>query len=429
MSTSATIFALSSGVPPSGIAVIRISGTQALRALERLTGRSSPVPRRASVAILTHPVSREILDHALVIWFPGPRTVTGDDIAELHLHGGRAVVAGVLDALSEMEHLSPAAPGAFTRRAYDNGRIDLAQVEGLGDLLAAETAQQRRNALMMSEGRLGQIAAAWRTALLDNVAHVEALLDFSDEGDVGNEAFDTTGIRVLAANVAQWRIAPSAERLRDGIRVVLAGPPNTGKSTLLNTLVGRDVAITSEIAGTTRDVVEASVVIDGVPLILMDTAGLHAGSSDIIEHEGMRRAAQAIEQADVILWMGEIGDCPDPSRSLIVSPRADLYPGNTDGCVLRVSAITGEGVAALRAGILVRAQLLLPSHSGLAINLRQRGLIAEFGAALERAHDASDLIVLAEELRIARNALDRLVGRVGVEDVLDTLFGNFCVGK
>ena len=289
-----TIFALSSGAPPAGIAVVRISGGQASDALRGLTARALPEPRTAVLRVVRHPRTAEVLDHAIVIWLPGPDTVTGDDMAELHLHGGRAVVAGVLDALTEIDGLVMAEAGAFTRRAFEKGRMDLSQVEGLADLLTAETAAQRRSALAMAEGRLGTLASAWRQEVLFVSARVEVLLDYADEDDVP-QAFDRSPLAFLATAMRQWCDAPSAERLRDGVRVVLAGPPNAGKSTLLNVLAGRDAAIISPVAGTTRDIIEVPLAIDGIPFVMTDTAGLHAMSADVIEQEGIRRARTAME--------------------------------------------------------------------------------------------------------------------------------------
>lgn len=424
-----TIFALSSGAPPAGIAVVRISGDQAGTALHTLTARALPEPRTAVLRVLQHPRTAEMLDHAVVIWLPGPDTVTGDDIAEVHLHGGRAVVAVVLEALTEIDGLVMAQAGAFTRRAFENGRMDLSQVEGLADLLAAETAAQRRSALAMAEGQLGSLASAWRQEVLQISARVEALLDYADEDGVPH-TLDRSPLAELSTAMQQWCGAPSAERLRDGIRVVLAGPPNAGKSTLLNVLAGRDAAIISPVAGTTRDIIEAPVILDGIPFVMTDTAGLHATSADVIEQEGIRRARRALERADIILWLGAPVDCPDKERSILLAARADELAYDALGVdQLAISAKTGLGMATLRKQLLQKARALLPVPDSFAINERQRRLIAACAIEVDAAHLSDDLLLTAEHLRGARAQLDQLVGRAGVEDMLDVLFSGFCIGK
>jgi len=425
-----TIFALSSGPPPAAIAVIRLSGSLAGETLRQLTDLELPSPRRAVIRKIIDPRSKVTLDQALVIWLPGPDTVTGEDLVELHVHGGRAIVNAVLETLGAMSGLRPAEAGAFTRRAFDNGRLDLSQAEGLADLLAAETESQRRNALAMSEGSLTARAANWRRDILILAAQTEALLDFGDEDDVAPE-IDTKRLNALITDVAHWADAPSVERLRDGIRVVIAGPPNAGKSTLLNVLAGRSVAITAEIAGTTRDIVEAPVAIDGVPFVLTDTAGLHDATSDEIELEGIRRARAAMDTSDILLWLGPPEDCPDRARAILIAARADEHvdPSRFGGRALLVSAKTGLGMAELRTRLLDEAKRLLPVGDTIAINRRQRGLVAMVHEELTRARGTSDLLIVAEYLRLARGAIDRLVGRAGVEDMLDTLFGSMCIGK
>ncbi len=424
-----TIFALSSGPLPAGLAVVRISGSQAGVALQALTSRILPQPRYAALRRLHNPVSGELLDQALVLWMPGPQTATGDDMVELHLHGGRAVLSGVLAALGEMAGLCAAEAGDFTRRAFENGRIDLSQVEGLADLLVAETAAQRRSALVLAEGRLGALAEGWRATLLGIAAQAEALLDHGDEEDVP-QALDLAALAALTQAVMRWNDAPSAERLRDGVRIVLAGPPNAGKSTLLNALAQREAAITSPIAGTTRDIVEVPVMIGGLPIVFSDTAGLRDARDDAVEQDGVRRAQAAVARADIILWLGAVGDCPDHARSILIAARADT-PGRAapEKSQVSISALTGEGMALLHAQIAQRVRLLLPVADGFAINQRQREAIRAIGDALAEAHAATDLVIAAEHLRLARTQMDRLVGRAGVEDMLDALFGAFCIGK
>jgi len=421
-----TIFALSSGAPPAAIAVVRISGPGAHRALERLAGRLPP-PRKVALAVLHDDGER--LDEALVLRFPGPLSATGEDVAELHLHGGRAVVARVLAALAGIEGLRAAVPGEFTRRAFEYGRIDLAEAEGLADLLEAETESQRRAALALAGGALGRQVAAWQARLLAIAAEIEAELDFDDEGDVHRPhgSRSGNGLTALAAELEAWLARPSAERLRDGIRVVIAGPPNTGKSSLINALAGRDAAITSEIAGTTRDLVEAPVTLDGTPFLFTDTAGLR-DSKDAIEAIGVSRARAVMDAADIILWLGEPEDRPDGDRVILVQTKADLDPPPRARDIA-VSAVTGAGLADLAALLTERAAGLLPAEGETALNARHRAVLAEAAGRLREAEAAHDPLIAAESLRQARLALDRITGRAGVEDMLDALFGRFCIGK
>jgi tRNA modification GTPase len=422
--TADTIFALSSGSPPAAIAVVRISGPRADAALEVLTGRL-PEPRRASVAKLLW--GGEQLDEALVLRFPGPASATGEDIAELHLHGGRAVVAAVLAALGDMEGCRAAEPGEFTRRAFENGRFDLAEAEGLADLLQAETETQRRAAQALAGGALSRLTGGWQLRLLQLAAALEAVLDFSDEGEVGEEwpAGWSEGVATLADEMRAALARPAAERLRDGLRVVIAGPPNAGKSSLLNWLAGRQAAITSAIAGTTRDLVEAPTAIGGTPFLLVDTAGLR-DSDDEVEAMGVGRARDSMAAADLILWLGPPEDAPD--RSILVQSKIDLG-GPARAADVRTSAETGEGMDALVALLIARARDLLPGDGEVALNARHRSAIALAEEQLREAAEAHDLLISAECLRQARVALDRVTGRAGIEDMLDTLFGRFCIGK
>lgn len=362
------------------------------------------------------------LDQALILWFPGPATATGEDLAECHVHGGRAVVAAVLDALGSLDGLRAAEPGEFTRRAFENGRIDLAQAEGLADLLAAETEGQRRSALALADGALGARVTGWQAQLLRVSAQVEADLDFSDEGDVA-AADVAPALRTLSAEMAAMLAEPGAERLKDGLSVVLAGPPNAGKSSLINMLADRDAAIVSAIAGTTRDRIEVPIALEGLPLVLTDTAGLRE-TDDAVESIGVVRAEEALARADIILWLGEANDAPPDS--LLVAAKADLDPGRPG---LPVSVVTGEGIAALKSAILERARGLLPKPGAIALHLRHRSILSAVREDLDRAISSSDLLITAEHLRSARNILDRLTGKAGVEDMLDTLFGGMCIGK
>jgi tRNA modification GTPase len=428
--TADTIYALSSGAPPAAIAVVRISGPAADEALRRLAGRL-PEPRRASLAALRDPESGDLIDRALVLRFPGPGSATGEDTAELHLHGGRSVVAAVRGALSRIGGLREAEPGEFTRRAFDSGRIDLAEAEGLADLLAAETDSQRRSALALAGGGLSRLVDGWRQRLLGLAARLEATLDFSDEGEVGDAltAGWTDDVRALAQEIAAFLRRPPAERLRDGLRVVIAGPPNSGKSSLLNHLAGREAAITSAVAGTTRDVVEAPTAIAGTPFVLTDTAGLRE-SGDEVEAIGIERARSTLAAADIVLWLGDPAECPDPGRSIIVQSKADLSGFAADPrAKVAVSAVTGIGIDVLVEQLIARARDLVPAEGEVTANARHRAALADALLALSQAAGEHDFLIAAELLRAGRVAMDRVTGRAGVEDMLDALFGRFCIGK
>ncbi len=424
-----TIFARSTGALPSAIAIVRVSGPAAGAALEALSNKSLPTPRTAVVRKLRHPGNAALLDTALVLWLPGPDTATGEDLVELHLHGGRAVVAAVEAALADLPDLQPAEPGAFTRRAFENGRLDLTQVEGLADLLAAETERQRAAALVMAEGGLRREVERWQIALLQLAARAEALIDFADEGDVGEgdvRLQRDTG--ALAAELETALANPPAERLRDGVRIGIAGPPNAGKSTLLNALIGREAAIASAIAGTTRDVIETPVNLGGVPIVFVDMAGLRATTDDPIEAIGIARAEDAIGRSDLLLWLGDPADAPPGDHVLRIATKSDLgeSAGKSD---LRVSALTGEGMDTLIATITREATRLLPATGSLALTTAQQAHIRDATAALTRASAQPDDVLRAEDLRAAMRALDRITGAADTEAMLDTLFGRFCIGK
>lgn len=427
----ATIFALSSGALPAGIAVVRVSGSRARSALESLAGRV-PAPRRASLALLRSPAGVE-LDRALLLWLPGPKTATGEDMAELHLHGGRATVRAVLDALSDMPGLMPAEAGEFTRRALENGRMDLTEVEGLADLLEAETEHQRRAALLQAEGGLSRLLAGWRTRLLGIGARIEAAIDFAeDHGD--QAAFDPDPARgemaALADDIGRALAQPPAERLRDGLRVVIAGPANAGKSSLLNALAGREAAIILPEEGTTRDLIEVPLSLGGMPLLLVDSAGLRETDS-MAEREGIARARRAAEDADILLWLGEPSQCPPVADRIVVHPRADL-PGREvmpAGADLAISVSSGANLDLLREMILARADRQLPRDDQVALNQRHRAILQLVLRRLEQARAETDDVLVAELLRQARSGLDRVTGGAGVEEMLDSLYTRFCIGK
>ncbi|NTZ43526.1 tRNA uridine-5-carboxymethylaminomethyl(34) synthesis GTPase MnmE [Altererythrobacter sp. SALINAS58] len=422
-----TIYALSSGLPPAGIGIIRISGPSASAALQALAGRV-PEPRRASYASFKDPDGL-LLDKGLMLFFPGPKTATGEDLAELHCHGGRAVIFAIQSALASLEGLRAATPGEFTRRAFANGVVDLAEAEGLGDLLSAETELQRRSAMTMAEGHLSRRCESWRKSILSLSAQVEAVLDFSDEEDVEelSPSFEQE-CEGLASEFREWLEKPSAERLKDGVRVVLAGPPNAGKSSLFNLLTDSEAAIITPIAGTTRDVLERPVALSGTPIIFMDTAGLHESSRDEVEIIGIARAQHALSQADIVLWLGTEGE--GPQGAIEVESYADVPDRTRKGSACHlVSGKTGSGVDALKAAIVAIARQMLPNPGEVALNARQRQRIEEAHRSMMRAREALDLLVLAEELRQVRVSLDGLIGRTSTEDMLDGLFGSFCIGK
>ncbi len=429
-----TIFALSSGAPPAGIAVIRISGPQAGAALCAMAGKLPP-PRRATFASLRDPHDDTLLDRTMVLWLPGPGTATGEDSAELHLHGGRAVVNAVDRVLARLPGLRRAGAGEFTRRAFANGRIDLAEAEGLADLLSAETELQRRTAMAMADGALSREVNRWRDALLGLSARLEAALDFSDEDDVGEgesllPANFARDCAALANELRQWLDRPRAEPLKEGFRVVLAGPPNAGKSTLFNALVEHEAAITAAEPGTTRDVLTHAVALDGVPFTFVDTAGLRDEGAGEIERIGIARARAAAERADLILWLGPEGEGPQDRPLWEVAAQCDAPDApRKSASALHLSAMTGEGMDALRQALVIHAKSALPAPGDAALNMRQHRLLSQVEETLARNQHEQDPLIAAEHLRLARRALDELVGRTGIEDMLDALFGRFCIGK
>ena len=449
MSSADTIFALSSGRPPAAIAVVRLSGPRAGAALEALTGRL-PSPRRAGLGRVRDPQSGESIDEALVLWFPGPNSETGDDMAELQLHGGRAVIAAVLAALGRLEGLRPAEAGEFTRRAFENGRLDLTAIEGLADLIGAETEAQRRQAYRQMKGLLGDRAETWRGRLIEALALVEARIDFSDEADVPE---DLVGPALAIAQDLRTEIADAlahagrGERLRDGLVVAIAGPPNAGKSTLLNKIARREAAIVSPFAGTTRDVIEVHLDLDGYPVTLLDTAGIR-DSNDPVEQEGVRRARARAADADLVLWVvdaaagTELGMRPNSQEWPVVwtvRNKIDLTSATDNNehesglsLLFVVSATSGEGMNQFLEKLATFAHDYFGSEPALVSRARHRTALSVTSEALERAlaegaKGREDII--AEELRLAAQTLGRLTGRVDVEDILDVIFRDFCIGK
>jgi tRNA modification GTPase len=441
-----TIFALSTAPGRAGIAVLRLSGPAAGATLEALAGRR-PEPRRATRARFVDPASGETIDEGLMLLFPAPRSVTGEEVAELHVHGGRAVVAALLAALAARPGLRLAEPGEFTRRAFEHGKLDLTAAEGLADLVAAETAAQRRQALRQLAGELGQLYEAWRARLLRALARIEAEIDFPEEGlprDLWREV--AAEVAALVGEIARHLAdGGRGERLREGVAVAIIGPPNAGKSSLMNALARRDVAITAASAGTTRDVIEVALDLLGYPVLLADTAGLRA-ATDAVEIEGVRRARARAEAADLRL---AVVDATRPEEgaalaglvdgaTLIVANKIDLKPADGGGWAdrlgagpaLRLSVRSGEGMEALldRLGAEVRERFA-PGAAPVVTRARHRQALGDCLAALERFADAALPELAAEDLRTATRALGRITGHVDVEDMLDIIFREFCIGK
>jgi tRNA modification GTPase len=439
-----TIFALSTARGRSAIGVIRISGPRATAALAALAPRAHPQPRIAVLARLRDPATGEPIDDALALWFPAPKSETGEDVVELQVHGGRAVIAGVLDALASLPGFRPAEPGEFTKRAFLNGKVDLTAAEGLLDLVDAETAAQRRQALRQMEGGLAALYEDWRGRLIRALAHLEADIDFADEDlqrDVAVEAM--AGLQKLAAEIrVHLGDRRRGEVLREGLSVAILGAPNVGKSSLMNALTRRETAIVSSIAGTTRDIVEARIDLGGYPILLADTAGLRdvAGDSDPIEREGIRRALARAENADLRILVFVAGYAPDlaiaelaGADSVLVGNKADLLASaviSEPSSALLVSARTGQGLDALRARLLTEAEARMGTGDTPAITrARHRSALNECVASLARAEKAQLADLVAEDVRLAVRALGRITGRVEVDDLLDVIFREFCIGK
>ena len=439
-----TIFALSSGRAPSAIAIVRVSGPEAGTVLASLTG-ATPAPRVATRALLKT-TDGQPLDDAVVLWFPGPASATGEDVAEFHVHGGRAVLASLFAALSASKNVRAAEPGEFTRRAFENGKLDLTEAEGLDDLIHADTDRQRRQALRQLKGLLGDRVRDWRAQIIEASALIEAGIDFSDEGDVPAEliAPALAKIKGLLTEIEKVLAAQGqTERLRDGLVVAIAGPVNVGKSTLINQLARREVAIVSPHAGTTRDVIEVQLDLDGYPVTVIDTAGIRE-THDPVEQEGVRRARARAGEADLVLWLADAAGAPvehqGPAPVWLVRNKIDLVRSSAavvDGqgrpmAEFRISARSGAGLPELIEALVGFAQNYFGgSEGGLIARERQRMLVKDTADSLRRAiavvGEGEELA--AEELRAAAYSLGRLLGRVDVEDILDVIFREFCVGK
>src|SRR6266700_2979511 len=454
-----TIFALSSGRSPSAIAVVRISGPQAASALILLAGKI-PGPRRATRALLRD-AHQQPIDDAVVLWFPQPASATGEDVAEFHVHGGRAVLAALFASLSGIENVRAAEAGEFTRRAFENGKLDLTEAEGLDDLIHADTDRQRRQALRQLKGLLGDKARDWRARIIEASALIEAGIDFSDEADVPAEliAPALAQIKALLGEIEEVLAARGrGERLREGLVVAIAGPPNVGKSTLMNQLARREVAIVSPHAGTTRDVIEVQLDLDGYPVTVIDTAGIR-DTDDPVEQEGVRRARARATEADLVLWLIDAtheksldeGAAPiwvvrnkidlDAVESDAASLRLDAAISRRPAGVLErgrtsadfaISASRGDGIAELISALVGFGKSYFGSgEGGLITRERQRKLLEQTVVSLRRGTGVIEHgeELAAEDLRIAARSLGQLLGRVDVEDLLDVIFRDFCIGK
>jgi tRNA modification GTPase len=440
-----TIFATASGPGRAGIAVIRICGAEAAAALTKIAGGPLPPPRQASLRKLRDPRSGEIIDHGIVLWFPGPGSFTGEDMAELQVHGGRAVLQALLGGLASCAGLRLAEPGEFTRRAFENGKLDLTAAEGLADLINAETEAQRRQAFRQMEGALGRLYEEWRQQLLAMLARIEAQIDFPED-DLPGDLVARIGSNILKIQeeiVGHLNDGRRGERLRDGLAIVLLGAPNVGKSSLINALAGRDLAIVSARAGTTRDVVELHLDLGGLPVLVADTAGLRA-SEDEIESEGVRRAMARAGHADLKILMFDATSLPeiDQTTAGLVDRDSLIVLNKIDQCrpvaelriagqpAFPVSAKTGEGMDGLvRAISSAVAERTTSGAEPLLTRERHRTALSDCLAALSRALTDEEVELLAEDLRIATRAIGRITGRVDVEDILDLIFREFCIGK
>lgn len=437
-----TIAALATGAGRAGVAVLRLSGPAAGAALAALTGRPTPPARRAARRSF-HLADGALIDEGLALWFPGPASFTGEDVAELHVHGGPAVIEAMLATILALPGVRLAEPGEFTRRAFAHGKLDLTQAEGLADLVEAETEGQRAQALRQLQGALGAQYEAWRDRLIEAMALLEAAIDFPDE-DLPADLARRVGPKIAALREemeAHLSDAHRGERVRDGYRVAILGAPNAGKSSLLNALAQREAAIVSDIPGTTRDVVEVRLVLGGFPVWLADTAGLRE-AADAIEAEGVRRALARAEEADLRIGLVEAGQEAGPellaalrAEDLLVASKADLGgPGAAPQGYrwMALSTRTGAGVGALTAALAARVTQALGGQASPALTrARHRALVEQAAAALGRGEGALEqgAELAAEDLRSAAQALGRLTGRIDVEDLLDDIFSKFCIGK
>lgn len=447
--TEATIYALGTPTPsrahPGAISVIRLSGPRAGEALIALTGKDVlPAPRRMVLRTVRDPASGEAIDRGLVVWFEAPNSETGEPMVELHLHGGRAVVGAALDAIAHLGFCRLAEPGEFTRRAFEHGKLDLTEAEGIADLVAAETGAQRRQALQQMDGALHRLYETWRSAGLRALAHLEAAIDFPDE-DLPSGLADEVRIAItgLQSEIETHLADRRGERLREGLSIAIIGPPNAGKSSLLNLLARRDAAIVSETAGTTRDVIEVHLDLGGWPVVLADTAGLRA-SPDAIEQEGVRRAKARAATADLRLlvldasgnWRAAMQALTDATENwnaahdIVVVNKIDLTPVVSSE-VVQLSANSGAGLSELLARLEQSAGELMQEGAGVVplTRARHREALVECQAALGRSLVAPEVALAAEDLRLALRAIGRITGTVRIDELLDVIFRDFCIGK
>jgi tRNA modification GTPase len=431
---SATVFALSSGRLPSGVAVVRVTGPLAHTAARRIAGYV-PAPRQVVLRDFLRPDDGSVIDRGLLVVFAAPHSATGEDVAEFHVHGGPAVVAALLDVLASVEGLVPAQPGDFTRRSFLNGKLDLAQVEGLADLIDARTEAQRRQALAQMDGRLSALYEGWRNRLIRVMALVAADIDFADgEDDVPEGIGDTVAgaLRHLSEEIAaHLNDNKRGERLRDGLTLAILGPPNAGKSSLINWLAKRDAAIVASTPGTTRDLIEVHMDLEGYPVTVIDTAGLRE-TDDPVEAEGVRRALARAGAADLVLHLSE-AESPMvdvPPSAVHVRTKADLQPAVSGDSLFSISTKTGEGLLALLAYLgRWAADTIAPGEAPALTRVRHRVALQQVRADLGAALVQPDLVLAAEDLRLAARALGSLTGSIDVEDLLDVIFRDFCIGK
>ncbi len=437
MINRSTIYALSSGQGRAGIAVVRVSGLQASKVLAHFCGEL-PKPRFASLRNLKS--GDELIDQAMVLWLPGPATVTGEDVAEFHVHGSPAIITRLFFEFSTIESVVPAEAGAFTRRAFENGRLDLVEVEGLADLLSSQTESQRRLAMRQFLGEASLVYENWRAQLLSSLSMLEAAIDFSDEDDVVQDAW-----KIVKPNIKNMRdqliraleLSAKAGAVRDGLKLVIAGPPNVGKSSLMNWLVGRDAAIVSPIAGTTRDVVERAIEFEGVQLLVSDTAGIRLNTLDAVEAIGIDRAKLEVREADILVWVTapdvveEVG--PERIPDVVVHNKFDLNSSrirNDDAVVLSVK--TGHGLKVLTDVLknLIQARSAI-ANNAIVVRDRHVSAVKETIRLLNDSleDDRRPLELIAEDLRHATRAIASITGRIDVEDLLGKIFSEFCIGK
>lgn len=435
--SEATIFALSSGVGRSGVAVIRVSGPAAFDVVRQLC-RVNPKPRIATISDIYEVSSSIVIDRGLILCFAGPKSFTGEDVAEFHVHGGRAVVSALLRTLSDIPGLRAAGPGEFTRRAFENGKLDLTSAEGLADLISADTEYQRRQAIAQFSGRLGEAARNWRRSLIDSQALIEAYLDFPDEGEIPldiSAELDRSFSEVECSLSDALKGYSEAEIVRDGAIVLIAGPPNSGKSSLLNRIASREVAIISEIPGTTRDLIELTIDINGLPFTFIDSAGIR-DTTDPIERQGIEKTLEKAAHAHIVLWLSPI-DQPLAAPEIqndnlwIVKTKSDLADSFVSAN--SVSALTGVGVRSLLNALFQHfAPTLQRMESSLLVSRRQFVAISSALKAVEASRsqlDCHNLELVAEELRRAALDLDELVGNIASDEILSEVFSRFCLGK